>query len=147
MQDDRAQATLLGLVVAMTVLTTLLLAGVSISTAVIDQQVSMGHPTGGSALDGPCVRGLDHVCVDPSIRLLPIEQQPHRVDLRAGIHLVGISPQGAHTIRILRIDGETVLADPEGLDGVYQITAETPGNYTLTTDGDGGVIRLRAGVR
>ena len=142
MRGDRAQGTLIGLLVATVVVTTMLLAGVSISTAVIDQQT-----TRGSALDGPCVRGPDGTCVDPTIRRLPIGEQPHRVRLRAGVHLVGISPQGARPVTALRIDGQTELSDPGGLDGVYRITVAATGPHTLTTDGGDGVIRLRAGVR
>lgn len=143
MRADRAQATLLGLLVGVSVLTAVIIAGVSVSTGVIDQQTTMTGPATVATLAQPCVMTTDGACVDASIRRLRIEEQPHRVRLRAGTHWVGITPAGTGPITAIRLDGRRVLSDPTGLEGVHRFTVETGGVYTVSADARGGVIQLR----
>ena len=140
---ERAQATLIGLLVATILLTMTLLAAVSVSTTVVEQQSSAARAVATGELDDHCVESAPDTCVGLTIRQLAVSEQPHRVRLRAGLHLIGISGDARTPVRSLRIDGQPVLSDPAGLDGVYSVMIPTPGRYTITTDGGGGVIRLR----
>lgn len=146
MTSERAQATLIGLLVATIMLTMTLLAAVTVSTAVVDDQSTAARAVATGGLADPCVEAAPDVCVDVQIRQLAVSEQPHRVRLRAGWHWIGVSGDAQSPVRVLRIDGQPVLSDPAGLDGIYRIMIPTAGRYTVTADGGAGIIRLRPGV-
>jgi len=145
MTAERAQATLIGLLVAVIMLTMTLLAVVSISTVVVEHQSTAARAVAIGDLGDHCVEAAPDRCVDESIRQLAVSDQPHRVRLRSGRHWIGISTDALAPVRIVRIDGQVVLSDPAGLDGVYSVTIPSPGRYTITADGGRGIIRLRPG--
>jgi hypothetical protein len=137
MLSERAQANLIGLLVASVVIVMMLLAAVSGSAAVIQQQ------TTNTPIGEPCVVTPADRCVDPTIHRLKTSDEPQQVRLRDGEHWIGITPTGGEPITVVRLDGEVVLADPAGLQGLQRVIIGTPGRYEVTSEGGPGIIRLR----